>query len=134
MCAALYYTGKTTEPRDKVDARFANILSEFNKQEDLCFHQYVERKLQAWYSGARYTQSPLTLRVCRGGGGADDQEGEDGGDDVDAGEGEEADAGDPEEGAEVVEFFGVGVECVGACVDEEVSEHVDHEESDEEEA
>lgn len=58
----------------------------------------------------------------------------DGGDDVDAGEGEEADAGDPEEGAEVVEFLGVGVECVGACVDEEVSEHVDHEESDEEEA
>lgn len=58
----------------------------------------------------------------------------DGGDDVDAGEGEEADAGDPEEGAEVVEFFGVGVEGVGACVDEEVAQHVDHEESDEEEA
>ncbi len=58
----------------------------------------------------------------------------DGGDDVDAGEGEEADAGDPEEGAEVVEFFGVGVEGVGACVDEEVPEHVDHKESDEEEA
>ena len=33
-----------------------------------------------------------------------------------------------------MEFFGVGVEGVGACVDEEVAQHVDHEESDEEEA
>ena len=41
---------KTTDPRMKLDARFAKGMIEFIKQEDLRFDQYVARKLRAWYA------------------------------------------------------------------------------------
>ena len=40
----------------KLDARFAKALSEFNKQDDLRFDQYVARKLRAWF--ARFPPTP----------------------------------------------------------------------------
>jgi len=43
----------------KLDARFAKALSEFNKQDDLRFDQYVARKLRAWF-----TLVPPTARVA----------------------------------------------------------------------
>jgi hypothetical protein len=65
--AAPYF--RTTDPRMKLDARFAKALSEFNKQDDLRFDQYVEPKLQAWFS-----QFPPTPRVA-GAAADDDAEG-----------------------------------------------------------
>ena len=50
---------RTTDPRMKLDARFAKALSEFNKQDDLRFDQYVARKLRTWF-----TQVPPTARVA----------------------------------------------------------------------
>jgi len=55
--AAPYF--RTTDPRMKLDARFAKALSEFNKQDDLRFDQCVARKLRAWF--ARF---PPTQRVA----------------------------------------------------------------------
>ena len=52
--AAPYF--RTTDPRMKLDARFAKALSEFNKQDDLRFDQYVARKLRAWF--ARFPPTP----------------------------------------------------------------------------
>ena len=43
----------------KLDARFAKALSEFNKQDDLRFDQYVARKLWAWFG-----RFPPTPRVA----------------------------------------------------------------------
>ena len=50
---------RTTDPRMKLDARFAKALSEFNKQDDLRFDQYVARKLLAWF-----TRVPPTARIA----------------------------------------------------------------------
>ena len=55
--AAPYF--RTTDPRMKLDARFAKALSEFNKQDDLRFDQYVARKLRTWF-----TRVPPTARVA----------------------------------------------------------------------
>ena len=55
--AAPYF--RTTNLRMKLDARFAKAFSEFNKQDDLCFDQCVERKLWTWL--ARF---PPTQRVA----------------------------------------------------------------------
>ena len=52
--AAPYF--RTTDPRMKLDARFAKALSEFNKQDDLRFDQYVARKLRAWFARTQPTQ------------------------------------------------------------------------------
>ena len=57
--AAPYFRPGTTDPRMKLDARFAKAFSEFNKQDDLCFDQCVARKLRAWF--ARF---PPTQRVA----------------------------------------------------------------------
>ena len=55
--AAPYF--RTTDPRMKLDARFAKAFSEFNKQDNLRFNQYVARKLRAWF-----TRVPPTARVA----------------------------------------------------------------------
>ena len=55
--AAPYF--RTTDPRMKLDARFAKAFSEFNKQDNLLFDQCVARKLRAWF--ARF---PPTQRVA----------------------------------------------------------------------
>ena len=68
--AAPYF--RTTDPRMKLDARFAKALSEFNKQDDLRFDQYVARKLRAWFG-----RFPPTPRVAAAA--ADDTEGGPGG-------------------------------------------------------
>ncbi len=52
--AVPYY--RTTNPRVKLDARFAKAFNEFNKQDDLRFDQYVARKLQAWFTRFQLTQ------------------------------------------------------------------------------
>ena len=57
VAAAPYF--RTTDPRMKLDARFAKALSEFNKQDDLRFDQYVARKLRAWFG-----RFPPTPRVA----------------------------------------------------------------------
>ena len=59
--AAPYF--RTTDPRMKLDARFAKAFSEFNKQDDPRFDQYVERKLRAWFTG-NFTPFPPTPRVA----------------------------------------------------------------------
>ena len=66
--AAPYF--RTTDPRMKLDARFAKALSELNKQDDLRFDQCVARKLRAWF--ARF---PPTQRVAAA---ADDKDTEGG--------------------------------------------------------
>ena len=58
--AAPYF--RTTDPRMKLDARFAKALSEFNKQDDLRFDQYVARKLRAWFARFPPTQ-PVAATV-----------------------------------------------------------------------
>ena len=47
----------------KLDARFAKAFSEFNKQDDLRFDQYVACKLRAWF-----TWFPPTPLVAAGAG------------------------------------------------------------------
>jgi len=54
--AAPYF--RTTDPRMKLDARFAKALSEFNKQDDLRFDQYVARKLRTWFARRRPPPPP----------------------------------------------------------------------------
>ena len=58
--AAPYF--RTTDPRMRLDARFAKALSEFNKQDDLRFDQYVARKLRAWF--ARFPPTPLVAAAA----------------------------------------------------------------------
>ena len=83
--AAPYF--RTTDPRMKLDARFAKALSEFNKQDDLRFDQYVARKLRAWF--ARFPPTPRVAAAAddddteggpggQGGAGEGDEEPEDG--------------------------------------------------------
>ena len=43
----------------KLDAHFAKAFSEFNKQDDLHFDQYVARKVWAWFA-----RLPPTQRVA----------------------------------------------------------------------
>ena len=59
--AAPYF--RTTDPRMKLDARLAKALSEFNKQDNMRFDQYVVRKLRAWFTG-NFTPLPPTPRVA----------------------------------------------------------------------
>ena len=56
--AAPYF--RTTDPGMKLDTRFAKAFSEFNKQDDLLFDQYVAGKLRA---AGWFTRFPPTLRV-----------------------------------------------------------------------
>ena len=67
VCTAPYY--RTTDPRAKLDARFAKAFNEFNKQDDLPFDQYVAPKLRAWFP-----RFPPTPRVA-GAAADDDTEG-----------------------------------------------------------
>ena len=85
--AAPYF--RTTDPRMKLDARFAKALSEFNKQDDLRFDQYVARKLRAWF-----TRFPPTPRVATA---ADD--------DTDGGPGGQGGAGEGGEEEEEEEAY-----------------------------
>ena len=55
--AAPYF--RTKDPRMKLDACFAKAFSEFNKQDNLRFGQYVARKLRTWF-----TRVPPTARVA----------------------------------------------------------------------
>ena len=59
VCAVPYF--RTTDPRMKLDVGFAKAFSEFNKQDNLSFDQYVARKLRAW--SVSYTH--LTLPTNR---------------------------------------------------------------------
>ena len=59
--AAPYF--RTTDPRMKLDDRFAKACSEFNKQDNPRFVQYVECKLLAWFTW-NFTLFPPTLRVA----------------------------------------------------------------------
>jgi len=47
VCAAPYF--KTTDARNRLDARFNKAFKELDKQEDMRFDQYVARKVRAWY-------------------------------------------------------------------------------------
>ena len=68
--AAPYF--RTTDPKMRLDARFAKALSELNKQDDLRFDQYVARKLRAWF--ARFPPTPRVAAAAD-----DDTEGRQGG-------------------------------------------------------
>ena len=90
--AAPYF--RTTDPRMKLDARFAKALSEFNKQDDMRFDhwQYVVRKRWAWF-----TRFPPTRRVAAA---ADD-------DDTEGGPGGQGGAGEGDEEPEDGEAYAV---------------------------
>ena len=62
---------RTTDPKMKLDARLAKAFSEFNKQDNPRFDQYVARKLRAWFTG-NFTRFPPTPRVAAGWRPADD--------------------------------------------------------------
>ena len=57
VCAAPYF--KTTDARNRLDARFNKAFKELDKQEDMRFDQYVARKLRTWF-----TRVPPTARVA----------------------------------------------------------------------
>lgn len=80
--AAPYF--KTTDPRNKLEHRFAKALKELNKVEEDKFSAYLGRKLRAWY-----TKFPPEER--KGAGGGSDAEG---GGEVDMMGGGRADSGD----------------------------------------
>lgn len=61
VAAAPYF--RTTDPRKKLDARFAKAFSEFNKQDDPRFDQYVAREFRAWFT-RNFTSFPPTPRVA----------------------------------------------------------------------
>ena len=71
VCAVPYF--RTTDPRMKLDARFAKAFSEFDKQDNLHFDQCVARKLRAWFARFPPTQRVATAAAD------DDTEGRPGG-------------------------------------------------------
>jgi len=69
--AAPYF--KTTDPRMKLDARFTKAMSEFNKQEDLRFDQYVAHKLRSQFPPTQWFVGPGGTDDTGTGGGAGEE-------------------------------------------------------------